>query len=73
MPSWADISSSIEGRRRKDAGKVPGGRQGVSAEVQLARQFRDLMKNPIPGVSAAPSDDNLFLWHVQVRERKYWR
>jgi ubiquitin-protein ligase len=45
---------------------VPGSRQGCSAELQLARQFRDLLRNPIPGVSAAPSEDDLFVWNVKV-------
>jgi hypothetical protein len=65
---WAATSPDVlPDRRRQSAKQVPGSRQGCSAEVQLARQFRDLMKNPIPGISAAPSDDDLFTWHVQVR------
>jgi hypothetical protein len=65
---WAATSDDVYPERRRQSAKtVPGGRQGCSAELQLARQFRDLMRNPIPGVNAAPSDDSLFIWNVQVR------
>jgi hypothetical protein len=67
MAVWAATSPDVgPDRRRKSVQQVPGSRQGCSAEVQLARQFRDLMKNPIPGISAAPSDGDLFVWNVQV-------
>jgi hypothetical protein len=49
----------------------PGARVGPvnrgHAEAQLAKQFRDLLQHPIPGVSAAPREDNLLLWDVMVR------
>jgi hypothetical protein len=59
--AWATASDEVSpDRRRQAVRQVPGSRQGCSAELQLARQFRDLLRNPIPGVSAAPSEDDLF-------------
>lgn len=48
---------------------APGARSGKGpAEVQLAKQFRDLLNHPIPGVSAAPDDEDALTWHVRVSE-----
>jgi hypothetical protein len=59
---WAAASDDVKAdRRRAAARQVPGSRQGCGAELQLARQFRDLLRNPIPGVSAAPSEDDCLL------------
>lgn len=44
---------------------APGAGHGP-APAQLARQFRDLLKHPIPGVSAAPDDEDPMMWHVRV-------
>ena len=45
---------------------APGARKTGSVEVLLARQLRDLIKNPIPGISVAPDDDDMRKWHVKV-------
>jgi hypothetical protein len=67
MAVWAATSPLVgPDRRRQSTRQVPGSRQGCMTGLQLARQFRALMKNPIPGISAAPSDDDLFVWNVQV-------
>lgn len=41
------------------------GRQSC-AEAQLAKQFRDLIRHPIAGISAAPDEEDTLKWHVQV-------
>jgi hypothetical protein len=45
---------------------APGAGKGFSAEVQLAKQFRHIMRHPIPGVSVAPDDSDEMTWHVKV-------
>ncbi|WIA32431.1 hypothetical protein OEZ86_003253 [Tetradesmus obliquus] len=65
--AWAAASADVSPDRRRAAAKqVPGSRPGASAQVQLARQFRDLLRHPISGIDAAPSDDDLFTWNVKV-------
>ncbi|WIA12300.1 hypothetical protein OEZ85_012356 [Tetradesmus obliquus] len=65
--AWAAASADVSPDRRRVAAKqVPGSRPGASAQVQLARQFRDLLRHPISGIDAAPSDDDLFTWNVKL-------
>uniref|UniRef100_A0A383WJT8 UBC core domain-containing protein n=1 Tax=Tetradesmus obliquus TaxID=3088 RepID=A0A383WJT8_TETOB len=65
--AWAAASADVSPDRRRAAAKqVPGSRPGASAQVQLARQFRDLLRHPISGIDAAPSDDDLFTWNVKL-------
>lgn len=49
----------------------PGAGAG-SVGKQLAKQFRDLIKHPIPGVSAAPAGDDPLLWDIQVCGQTVW-
>jgi hypothetical protein len=45
---------------------APGAGVGGSAEVQLAKQLRHIMRHPIPGVSVAPDESDEMTWHVKV-------
>jgi hypothetical protein len=45
---------------------APGAGKGFSAAVQLAKQFRHIMRHPIPGISAAPDDEDEMVWHIKV-------
>lgn len=54
----------IRTRGWKRVDYAPGTRVGQKTEVLIARQLRDLMQNPVPGISVAPDENNVFLWHV---------
>uniref|UniRef100_A0A383WK50 Ubiquitin-like domain-containing protein n=1 Tax=Tetradesmus obliquus TaxID=3088 RepID=A0A383WK50_TETOB len=45
---------------------APGAGVHGSAAVQLAKQFRHIMRHPIPGVSCAPDDTDQMTWHVKL-------
>lgn len=60
------FTREISPRRHKRVDYAPGARVGESVELLLARQLRDLMKNPIPGVSVAPDENNIMIWEVLV-------
>jgi hypothetical protein len=66
--SGSTVSSSSSSSRRRSSPLVtaPGSGKGFSAQVQLAKQFRHIMRHPIPGVSVAPDEDDEMTWHVKV-------
>lgn len=55
---------TFRGHRRADY--APGARVGGPVVVQLARQLKDLMTNPIPGISVAPDENDAMVWQVMV-------
>ena len=40
--------------------------QARAARRRLLRDYKEVLSCPIPGVSAAPVDDNIFQWHVNL-------
>eukprot|EP00775_Hariotina_reticulata_P001154 gene1154-1494_t len=61
------FSKVAAGRRWGTSVSAPDARPGVaSAQVQLAKQLRDLNRHPIPGISAAPDEDDMLKWNVKV-------
>lgn len=59
----ANCSSSLKSMTAPGAGRGP-------AAAQLAKQFKDLLKHPIPGVSAAPDENDPMIWHVRVSSKQ---
>ena len=40
-----------------------------AATRRLMSDYRELKKNPLPGVECAPTDD-MFVWHANIRPNK---
>lgn len=67
LGATADRAAPLARSRQADDVVVmaPGAGAG-SAEAALAKQFRDIMRHPMPGVSVAPDDTDTMKWHVKV-------
>ncbi|KAF6259978.1 ubiquitin-conjugating enzyme/RWD-like protein [Scenedesmus sp. NREL 46B-D3] len=61
----ATSSSTASSSRPLPSVTAPGSGKG-SVAVQLAKQFRHIMRHPTPGMSVAPDESDEMTWHIKL-------
>ena len=67
MASWTTVK---DGKKIALEDGKKGGQTSVtngSATKRLAKDLKEVLRNPLPNIAARPLENNLFVWHVNAR------